>query len=197
MWSHRNHEESNSYKHCGPRGFRGHFRGFGRGHGHGGADGFGGGPGRRRGLYDSGELRLVLLSLIAEQPRHGYDLIREIETRTDGAYAPSPGIIYPTLTMLQDMGLIGESDTGGTRKVYAATAEGSAYLAKNRAEADALLARITELGATKKGDAAPVRRAMRNLHGALAEKIARADDDALMHRIAALLDEVTQKIERS
>ena len=61
----------------------------------------------------------------------------------------------------------------------------------------ALLARITELAAPSKGDHAPVRRAMRNLHGALAEKIANAGDDEVMHRIAALLDEVTQKIERS
>jgi DNA-binding PadR family transcriptional regulator len=197
MWHTRNHEESDSYRHCGPRGGgRGRFRGFaGRG-------GFGAGPGgdghgRRRGLYDSEELRLVLLSLIGETPRHGYDLIREIEERTGGVYAPSPGIVYPTLTMLQDMGLIRESDAGGTRKVYAATPEGVSHLAQHRAEADALLARITELAAAQKGDHAPVRRAMRNLHGALAEKIAHAGDDEVMHRIAALLDEVTQKIERS
>ena len=105
MWHSRNHEESKDYRHCGGRG--GHFRGgfgrfgHGRGHGHDG-----GGFGRRRGLYDSDELRLVLLSLIAEKPRHGYDLIKEIEERSGGAYTPSPGVIYPTLTMLQDMGHI-------------------------------------------------------------------------------------------
>ena len=172
----------------GPRG--GHFRGgFGRfgmgGRGHGG-DGSGG-YGRRRGLYDSEELRLVLLSLIAEQPRHGYDLIREIEERTGGAYAPSPGIIYPTLTMLQDMGLIAESDAAGTRKIYSATAEGTAHLSANKEEAAALLARITELGASRKSDSAPVRRAMRNLHSALVEKLARADSDGsdAPHRRAA------------
>jgi DNA-binding PadR family transcriptional regulator len=138
-----------------------------------------------------------LLSLIAEQPRHGYDLIREIEERTGGQYAPSPGIIYPTLTMLQDMGLIVESDAAGTRKVYAMTPEGTAHLAAHKAEADALIARITELASAQKGDRAPVRRAMRNLHAALAEKVARSDNDELMHKIAALLDDVTQKIERS
>jgi DNA-binding PadR family transcriptional regulator len=139
----------------------------------------------------------VLLSLIAEQPRHGYDLIREIEERTGGQYAPSPGIIYPTLTMLQDMGLIVENDAAGTRKVYAATPEGTAHLAEKKDEVAALLARITELASAQKGDRAPVRRAMRNLHAALAEKVARSDNDELMHKIAALLDEVTQKIERS
>ncbi|HXL71853.1 MAG TPA: hypothetical protein VN935_11510, partial [Rhizomicrobium sp.] len=75
MWHSRNHEESKDYRHCGGRG--GHFRGglsrFGHGRGHGDGGGFS----RRRGLYDSDELRLVLLSLIAEKPRHGYDLIKE------------------------------------------------------------------------------------------------------------------------
>src|ERR1700743_940751 len=98
MWHSRHHDESKTYQHCGPRhrGFRGAFgghHGFGRG-GFGGGQGEGGG--RRRGLYDSEELRLVLLSLIAEEPRHGYDLIREIEERTGGEYVPSPGVIYPT-----------------------------------------------------------------------------------------------------
>jgi len=196
MWHFRNHEESKGYHHFAGRG--GHFRGafgrfgHGRGHGHDG-----GGFGRRRGLYDGDELRLVLLSLIAEKPRHGYDLIKEIEERSGGTYAPSPGVIYPTLTMLQDMGHIVESDAAGTRKVYAATPEGAAHLAQNRQQADELLARMSDLKSAQKGDIAPVRRAMRNLHGALAEKTANADSDDIMHKIAALLDEVTQKIERS
>jgi len=138
MWHSRNHEESKDYRHCAGRG--GHFRGgfgrfgHGRGHGHDG-----GGFGRRRGLYDSDELRLVLLSLIAEKPRHGYDLIKEIEERSGGTYTPSPGVIYPTLTMLQDMGHIVESDAAGTRKVYAVTQEGTAHLAQNKEHADELI----------------------------------------------------------
>jgi len=196
MWHVRNHEESNGYRHCGGRGghFRGAFARFGHGRGHGDGGGFS----RRRGLYDSEELRLVLLSLIAEKPRHGYDLIKEIEARSGGLYVPSPGVIYPTLTMLQDMGLIGESDAPGTRKVYAATTEGTAHLAQNKEHADELLARMAELKSAQKGDTAPVRRAMRNLYAALVEKLGRADnDDERMHKIAALLDETTQKIERS
>ena len=198
MWHHRHHEESNTYHHCGPRG---RFRGWG-GHGqHGfgrgmGGDGFGGFS-RRRGLYDSEELRLVLLSLIAEAPRHGYDLIREIEERTGGQYAPSPGVIYPTLTMLQDMGLIAEEEVAGTRKVYAATDDGKAHLAERKDEAAALMARIVELRKAQKGDHAPVRRAMRNLFAALSEKLHSTDDDETVHKIAEMLDELTQKIERS
>ena len=196
MWHHRNHEESNTYRHCGPRGRFRSWGGHGR-HGFGaGGDGFGG-FGRRRGLYDTEELRLVLLSLIAEQPRHGYDLIREIEERTGGQYAPSPGVIYPTLTMLQDMGLIAEEGAAGTRKVYAATEEGKSYLVQNKDEVAALMARITELKKAQKGDHAPVRRAMRNLFAALSEKLHSTDDDETAHKIAAMLDELTQKIERS
>ena len=68
------------------------------------------GRGRRaRRMFESGELRLVLLKLIADEPRHGYDLIRAIEELTGGEYAPSPGVVYPTLTLLQDMGLIEEA----------------------------------------------------------------------------------------
>lgn len=195
MWHFRNHEESNPYRHCASRGgpFRGRFGHFGHDPGHGDGGGFG----RRRGLYDGDELRVVLLALIAQTPRHGYDLIREIEERSGGLYAPSPGVVYPTLTMLQDMGLIEESAAAGTRKVYAATAEGQAHLKENKEHADALLARLAELKSAQKGDRGPVRRAMRNLHAALAEKLARADSDETMHKIAALLDEATQKIERS
>ena len=187
------------------RGFHGHHAGprggwSGRGEGPRGwgeeGEGFGRGGGRRR-MFDGGELRLVLLKLIAEKPRHGYDLIKEIEERSGGTYTPSPGVIYPTLTMLQDMGHIVENDAAGTRKIYAATQEGTAHLAQNKEHADELIARMAELKSAQKGDTAPVRRAMRNLYAALAEKLARADSDETMHKIAALLDETTQKIERS
>ena len=94
---------------------------------------FGRGRGRPRPaprMFESGELRLVLLKLIADQPRHGYDLIRAIEELTHGSYAPSPGVVYPTLTMLQDMGLIQEAAAEGARKAFAVTPEGEAHLAE-------------------------------------------------------------------
>ena len=77
------------------------------------------------------------LKLIADQPRHGYDLIQSIEEMTDGSYAPSPGVVYPTLTMLEDMGLIEEQATEGSRKAYAATAEGQAHLDERPEEVEA------------------------------------------------------------
>src|ERR1044072_8395064 len=119
---------------CGPRGGWG--RGFfehmaehhARGHGRGG--------GRRR-RVDGSELQLILLKLIEEQPRHGYDLIREIEERSGGAYAPSPGVIYPTLTMLDDMGLV-EEKADGTRKAFAIPEAGTAELQEKAEEVAAL-----------------------------------------------------------
>lgn len=150
-------------------------------------------------MFDGSELRLVLLRLIADQPRHGYDLIREIEERTGGAYAPSPGVVYPTLTLLADMGLIEEQQSEGARKLFAATAAGQAELEAKAEEVAALMARIAHLGEhrerTRGGP--PIRRAMGNLRTALGERLAADDGDAdTMHAIAAILDEAAQKIER-
>lgn len=155
------------------------------------------GGGRRR-MFDGGELRLVLLKLIEAEPRHGYDLIREIEAMTGGAYAPSPGVVYPTLTLLGDMGLIAEQASEGAKKRYAITEEGRRHLDERRAEVDALLARLTELGAERnRGDAMPIRRAMANLRVALQHRMERGGfTDDTLHDIAALIDEVAQKIER-
>src|SRR3546814_9316383 len=74
-------------------------------------------------MFDCGELRLVLLKLIADEPRHGYDLIRQVEELTSGAYAPSPGVIYPTLTLLDDMGQIAVQQSEGARKLFAVRSE--------------------------------------------------------------------------
>ena len=163
-----------------------------------GGRGPGGRHGGRRRMFDSGELRLVLLKLIADQPRHGYDLIRAIEEMTHGTYAPSPGVIYPTLTMLQDMGLIEETGEGGTRKAYAATAEGRAHLEEKSEEVEALMARVSGLGDDRrKAGGAPIKRAVGNLLSAVWHRVT-ADDmtEERLHGIAEILDEAAQKIER-
>jgi len=154
--------------------------------------------GRRRRVFDSGELRLILLKLIADQPRHGYDLIRAIEEMTGGAYAPSPGVVYPTLTMLQDMGLIEEQATEGARKAFAVSADGEAHLAERQEEVDALIARLTDLGEDKKKTGgAPIGRAVGNLLSALWHRVTREDtDEDRLHEIAAILDDAAQRIER-
>lgn len=187
---------------CGPRGYyamwshRGGRHGWGRGFG--GSWGDGNGGGRRGRMFDSGELRLVLLKLIEAQPRHGYDLIREIEERTGGAYAPSPGVIYPTLTLLDDMGLIEEAKSEGAKKLYAITDAGRAHLTEKGEEAEALLARLDELGESRKRtDGTSIRRAMGNLGMVLANKFAKGEiDDAVLHDIVAAIDEAAGKIER-
>src|SRR6187551_1548876 len=120
----------------GGRGWQGNWGPF---HFDFGDEGWSGGRGRgrrARRMFESGELRLVLLKLIADEPRHGYDLIRAIEEMTHGTYAPSPGVVYPTLTMLQDMGFIEETRGEGSRKAFAATDEGRAHLEEKSDEVD-------------------------------------------------------------
>lgn len=170
--------------------------GFGRGDRHGG--GGGGGGGRRGRMFDGGELRLVLLALLADQPRHGYDLIREIEERTGGSYAPSPGVVYPTLTMLDELGHIDEVKEEGARKRFAITDAGRQHLAEKQEEVEGLLARLSQLGETQgRSGAGPIKRSMVGLHMALREALAsgRGRDD-MVHDIAAILDEAARKIER-
>lgn len=166
----------------------------------GGDWGGGGGRGRRgRGRVFSGdELRLLLLHLISEQPRHGYDLIKAIEEISHGAYAPSPGVVYPTLTMLTDMGLIEEAKSEGSRKEFAVTEEGVAHLKENDEEVEALMVKLKELGGdNRKAGGAPIKRAVASLLSALWHRVTREDaDEEVMHKIAAILDEAAQKIER-
>jgi DNA-binding PadR family transcriptional regulator len=166
--------------------------GFGRGR-----HGCGRGGGGRRRMFDGGELRLILLKLIEEQPRHGYDLIREIEERSGGAYAPSPGVIYPTLTMLDDMGLV-ESRAEGARKAFAITEAGVAELRDKQAQVEALFARLAEMGEQHaRTSGGPIRRAMGNLRAVLQDRLGGSEvEPETLHQIAAILDEAARKIER-
>ena len=126
---------------------RGRFGGFGGRHG-----GFGGrfGEGgedlmRARRMLAQGDLRLVALALIAEAPRHGYEIIKLLEEKTSDWYSPSPGIVYPTLTYLEEAGYV-TSSTEGSKKLYTITDEGRAYLASNRDLVDVVLDRLAALG---------------------------------------------------
>ena len=178
----------------GPGGFRFEFGDEG-GRGRGGR-GRGDGPRGRRRMFRSGELRLVLLKLIADEPRHGYDLIRAIEELTGGEYAPSPGVIYPTLTLLQDMGLIGEAPAETSKKVFEVTEEGRAHLAENAEEVEALFERLEE-AAPERGRHPPIGRAIGNLMNALRHRIAHDGfDEKLVHEITEILDDAARRIER-
>ncbi len=129
---------------CGGRGDRPHgghgFRHFG--FGGGGPGGFGFRSGRK---LSSADLQLVILALLEEKPRHGYDLIKAVEERSRGFYSPSPGVIYPALSYLEEAGdAVPESE--GTRKLYRLTDAGKAHLEERRAEAKALLEQLAEMG---------------------------------------------------
>jgi DNA-binding PadR family transcriptional regulator len=117
---------------------------FGRGgHGFFGRGGGGDFPGSRR--LGSQDLQLVILALLAERPAHGYELIKSIEERSNGFYSPSPGVIYPALTFLEEIGHA-RVEQEATRKLYSITAEGAAYLAENRATADTILEALSRIG---------------------------------------------------
>ena len=123
---------------------RGRFAGFGAGR----PSGFG--PGgedlmRARRMLAQGDLRLVALALIEEAPRHGYEIIKLIEEKTADWYSPSPGIVYPTLTYLEEAGYV-TAATEGSKRLYTITDEGRSYLQSNRDLVDVVLERLTALG---------------------------------------------------
>jgi DNA-binding PadR family transcriptional regulator len=180
-------------------------RGGPHGHGRFRPDPFGDGEpgemgrGGRRRVFDSNSLRLVLLTLLEDQPRHGYDLIRAIEARSNGAYAPSPGVVYPTLTLLDDQDHIRAApQQEGAKRLYEITADGRAHLDANRAEAQAAMARLDALGVEhSRTDAGPVWRAMTNLKMALRQRIGRDPHGRdVLFDVAAIIDEAARKIER-
>lgn len=159
---------------------------------------------RRRGrMFGQGELRLVLLKLIADEPRHGYELIKAIEHMTAGSYAPSPGTVYPTLSLLEDEGAIREVAGGDEpRKAFEATDKGRQELEERKEEADALVERLSDHGERHaergKAFATPeMFRALGNLAQVVKMKArgGKLDEEALA-QIVDLIDEMARKIER-
>ncbi len=121
---------------------------FGGGWGRGGRHRGGGGGGemfRIGRMLAQGDLKLLALALIADQPRHGYELIKLIEEKTAGWYSPSPGVVYPTLTFLEEAGYV-TAEADGAKKRFTITPEGRAYLEANRDFADAIIGRLSEIG---------------------------------------------------
>jgi DNA-binding PadR family transcriptional regulator len=186
------HEERHDRRRCA----RGRF-GLGGLHG-GHRRGRGGGRGHRR-MFGHGDLRFVILQLIAESPRHGYEIIKEIEERLGGAYSPSPGVVYPTLMLLEELGYANAAAGDGTKKLYAVTAEGAAYLAANKEEVDAIFGRIAEVGlAHGDGPAPQIVRAMENLTLALKLRLSQGPlTEQQKQAVAAALDAAAVSIERS
>lgn len=115
---------------------------FGGGFGDG--DGYGDGFGRGR-KFTSEDLQLMLLALLAERPSHGYELIKALDARSNGFYSPSPGMVYPALTYLEELGYVSVT-LEGNRKRYELSPEGRAYLDIHRERADLILAKLTHFG---------------------------------------------------
>lgn len=157
---------------------------------------FGRHGGRRGRIFDQGDLRLVLLHLIAEKPRHGYEVIKAIEEMLGGAYSPSPGVVYPNLTMLEELGYASVAEQEG-KKLYALTDAGQAQLAEHQATVTALLARIAAIGAARAAEPPPsVVRATENLKLALRLKLQQDTLTSEQSRaIARALDEAAAAIE--
>jgi len=174
------------------------------GFGFGGRHGFGGGDMVRAGrMLATGDLRLIALALIAEQPRHGYELIKVLEEKTAGWYSPSPGIVYPTLTFLEEAGYV-TAQAEGAKKLYTITDEGRAYLDQNRDFVDAVLERLEKIGSKitrirrrlgrdddgeedeRRGLPPLVRAALENLREVAGERLANdADTEAKLVEILA------------
>lgn len=152
----------------------------------GGGRGMGGEASRAGRMLAQGDLKLIALALIAEQPRHGYDIIKVIEERTAGWYAPSPGVVYPALTFLEDIGHV-IAQPEGAKKLYVITDDGRDYLTERRDLADAVLERLAAFGesmqqqngeGSEAGELPPLlRAALDNLRAVAVRQIAKDSDN--------------------
>jgi DNA-binding PadR family transcriptional regulator len=160
--------------------------------------GGGRGGGRSGRLFDHGELRLVVLALISERRRHGYEIIKEIENRVAGTYSPSPGVIYPTLTMLEELGHAALTESDG-KKLYTITDEGAAYLSVHRTALNVALSQMEAVRVANNGVPPPqIVRATENLKLALRLRQGRGPlTEEQIRKIAETLDAAALAIERS
>lgn len=152
------------------------FEGRGRhgwgGHGRGRWErGFGGGR-----LFDAGDLKLVILRLLSEEPSYGYQLMKKMEERLAGGYSPSAGVIYPTLTLLEEEGLASITTSTDNKKVYTVTPAGLAFLQENKERLDELFARLDEVrGGFERGRSPEMMKAFMNLRGAVMARMFRGN----------------------
>ena len=150
-------------------------------------------------FFDHGELRLLTLRLIAEKPRHGYEIIKAIEEMSAGAYAPSPGVIYPTLTMLEELGQVTVTPQEGGKKLHTITPEGERALAEAAPQVEAILTRMAAAGGDNPGASAmQVLRAMHNLKTALRFRLTRGGlSEAQLASIVTTIDEAARRVEQA
>jgi DNA-binding PadR family transcriptional regulator len=165
----------------------------------GGAGPKGGWGGRFRGgrFFEQGELKYVILQLLDEKPRHGYEIIKELEERAGGAYTASAGTVYPTLQLLEDLGYASVATEESGKKIYSITEEGRKHLADRRSHVDDIFERLAQFGSTILSDA------MGDVHRAFKD-VARATyasgsrhyrDNDVITKVADILRETASEIE--
>lgn len=155
--------------------------------------------GRWRGgrMFEQGDLRLVILRLLEEKPRHGYEIIKALEERLGGAYSPSPGVVYPTLQLLEDQGLARVMPEQDGKKTYEITDAGRTYLAENRDTVDSIFERISKLvGHFLDEPMTEVHTAFRGIGKATYGRATDAvQDKAVLQQIVDILRRATQEID--
>ena len=149
-------------------------------------------------VFDQGDLRFVILKLISEAPRHGYELIKAIEDALGGAYSPSPGVIYPTLTLLEELGYVAPESAEGGKKLYRITEAGQAALDEKKAVVDGIFRRMADIHERFDGPSPRIGRAMQNLGHAirLRMRAGQLTPEQLDVLIAAI-DEAAGKVEKA
>jgi DNA-binding PadR family transcriptional regulator len=149
-------------------------------------------------MFEHGDLKLVVLMLLKDRARHGYEIIKAIEELAGGDYSPSPGVIYPTLTLLEDLGHASVALEQGGKKQYSITAEGLAALESQDQALARVLARLDSAGCVADARRAPeLQRAMQNFKTALHFRLGRGQlGPATLRGIADAIDRAAIDIER-
>ena len=149
-------------------------------------------------VFDQGDLRFVILKLISEQPRHGYEIIKAIEEKVGGAYSPSPGVIYPTLTLLEELGYVTVEAAEGGKKLYRITEAGDAALEEKKAVVDGIFRRMADLNERFEGPSPRIARAMQNLGAAIGLRMRTGPVSAeQLDILVAAIDVAARKVEKA
>jgi len=151
--------------------------------------------GRRRRWFESGDMKYVILRLLKDKPRHGYEVMKELEEQLHGCYSPSPGTVYPTLQWLEDEGLVSAKDVEG-KKVYEITDTGRQFLDEHRDVVDDIFDRVRDaVDRTLGGGMADVNRSLGRLVKAVYRTGWRARDEATPERLVVILDRALGEVE--
>lgn len=148
-------------------------------------------------MFEQGDLKYVILQLLSEKPRHGYEIIKALEERMGGTYSPSPGAVYPTLTMLEDMGYAKETTGDGGKKIYEITSEGLAYLEQNKGAVDEIFDRIGDFATSFFGPPmVEIHQAFKNIARATYSTATHLKDPEKLKAIKEALDRAAAEIEK-